>query len=124
MSPFRFFAGGTMGSGRQYLSWIHRIDWVEMIRWIVDSPAIAGPVNATAPVPIPNREFARALGRAMRRPSLLPAPSFALRLMLGREMAESLLLTGQRAIPQCALSHDFHFRYPEIDQAFRGIFGE
>jgi uncharacterized protein (TIGR01777 family) len=123
MTPFRFFVGGRMGSGRQYMSWIHRIDWIEMIRWIVETRGVTGPLNATAPAPVTNREFARALGRAMRRPALLPAPSFALKLMLG-EMAEPLVLRGQRAIPQCALSHGFHFRYPEIDQAFRGIFGE
>ena len=123
MTPFRFFVGGRMGSGRQYMSWIHRIDWIEMIRWIVETRSVTGPLNVTAPAPVTNREFARALGRAMRRPALLPAPSFALRLMLG-EMAEPLVLTGQRAIPQCALAHGFHFRYPEIDQAFRGIFGE
>ena len=123
MTPFRFFAGGSMGSGRQCLSWIHRIDWVEMIRWIVDTPAIAGPVNATAPVPVTNREFARALGRAMHRPSLVPTPAFALRLLLG-EMADSMVLTGACVVPQRAQSAGFHFRYPEIDQAFRGIFGE
>jgi uncharacterized protein (TIGR01777 family) len=123
MTPFRFFVGGRMGAGRQYMSWIHRIDWIEMIRWIVETRSVTGPLNVTAPAPVTNREFARALGRAMRRPALLPAPSFALRLMLG-EMAEPLVLTGQRAIPQCALAHGFHFRYPEIDQAFRGIFGE
>jgi uncharacterized protein (TIGR01777 family) len=123
MTPFRFFAGGRMGSGRQYMSWIHRIDWIEMIRWIVEVPSVTGPLNLTAPAPVTNREFARALGRAMRRPALLPAPSFALKLMLG-EMAEPLVLTGQRAIPQFALTHGFHFRYPEIDQAFRGIFGD
>ena len=123
MMPFRFFAGGPMGSGRQYLSWIHRIDWIEMVRWIVDTAAIAGPVNVTAPVPVTNREFARALGRAMRRPSLVPAPSLALKVILG-EMATPLVLTGQRALPQCALARGFHFRYPEIDLAFRGMFGE
>ena len=123
MTPFRFFAGGRMGSGRQYISWIHRIDWIEMIRWVVETPGLTGSLNVTAPTPVTNREFARALGRAMRRPALLPAPSFALKLMLG-EMADPLVLTGQRAIPQCALSNGFHFRYPEIDQAFRGIFGE
>jgi uncharacterized protein len=123
MPPFRYFAGGPMGSGRQYMSWIHRIDWIELIRWIVDTPAIDGPVNATAPVPVTNREFARALGRAMHRPSLFPVPSFVLKVMLG-EMAGPLLLTGQRVIPQRALAAGFHFRYPEIDQAFRGMFGE
>ena len=123
MTPFRFFAGGPMGSGRQYVSWIHRIDWVEMIRWVVDSPQVKGPVNAASPVPVTNREFAKALGRAMHRPAFIPAPAFALRLALG-EMADSLVLTGQRVVPQCALSRGFHFRYPEIDLAFRGIFGE
>lgn len=123
MTPFRFFAGGPLGSGRQYLSWIHRIDWIEMVRWIIDTPSVDGPVNASAPVPVTNRQFARALGRAMHRPSLMPVPGFALRLVLG-EMADPLVLTGQRVIPQCALSHGFHFRYPEIDLAFRGIFGE
>ena len=123
MTPFRFFVGGSLGSGRQYLSWIHRIDWIEMIRWIIDTPSINGAVNTTAPVPVTSREFARALGRAMHRPSLMPAPAFALRLLLG-EMAEPLTLTSLRAIPQCALSHGFHFRYPEIDLAFRGIFAD
>lgn len=121
--PFRLFVGGRMGSGRQYMSWIHRIDWVEMVRWIVDTPGAAGAFNATAPEPVSNREFARALGRALRRPSLVPAPAFALRLLLG-EMAEPMLLTSQRAVPAKARAMGFHFRYPTITQAFRGIFGE
>lgn len=123
ITPFRLFAGGPMGSGRQYMSWIHRLDWIEMVRWIVDTPAVSGPVNATAPAPVTNREFAHALGHALHRPSLLPAPSFALKLMLG-EMATPLLLEGQRVIPAHAKALGFHFRYPEIDQAFRGIFDE
>lgn len=123
MMPFRFFFGGRLGSGRQYVSWIHRLDVIEMIRWIVETPAVTGPVNATAPFPVTNREFARMLGRALRRPSLVPAPGFALKLLLG-EMAEPLLLTGQRVIPAKAQAHGYHFRYPEIDIAMRGIFGE
>jgi uncharacterized protein (TIGR01777 family) len=123
VTPFRFFAGGPMGSGRQYVSWIHRIDWVELVRWIVETPAATGPINATAPEPVPNREFARALGRALRRPSLLPVPGIALKLAFG-EMAEPLLLTGQRVLPARAQAMGFHFRYPEVDLAFRGIFGE
>jgi uncharacterized protein len=122
ITPFRLFAGGPIGSGRQYMSWIHRTDWIEMVRWIVDTPAAAGPINATAPAPVTNREFARALGRALKRPSLLPTPGFALKVLLG-EMATPLLLTGQRAVPARAEALAFHFRYPEIDQAFRGIFG-
>ena len=123
ITPFRFFVGGPHGSGRQYLSWIHRLDLVEMIRWIIDTPGVSGPVNATAPHPVTNREFTRAIGRALRRPSLLPAPGFALRVILG-EMADPLLLTGQRVIPAVAQAHGYHFRYPEIDIAMRGIFGD
>lgn len=123
MTPFRFFVGGPVGSGRQYMSWIHRIDWIEMVRWIIDTRALTGALNVTAPVPVTNREFSRALGRALHRPAFVPTPGFPLKIVLG-EMAEDLVLTGQRAIPQRALSHGFHFRYPEIDQAFRGIFGE
>lgn len=121
--PFRLFAGGRVGSGRQYLSWIHRLDWIEMVRWIVDTPAVEGPVNATSPHPVTNREFARALGRALRRPSIMPAPGFALKLLFG-EMADAILLGGQRVVPAKAQKLGFHFRYPEIDIAFRGIFGD
>ena len=123
MRPFRYFVGGRIGSGRQYMSWIHRLDAIEMVRWIVETPAVIGPINATAPDPVTNREFARALGRAIRRPRLVPAPAFALKAMFG-EMAEPLLLTGARVVPAKAQAHGYHFRYPEIDIAMRGIFGE
>jgi uncharacterized protein (TIGR01777 family) len=123
MRPFRFFVGGPLGSGKQYLSWIHRLDVIEMIRWIIETPAVAGPVNATAPFPVTNREFARALGRALHRPSFVPAPGFALKALLG-EMAQPMLLEGQRVLPTRAQQHGYHFRYPEIDIAMRGIFGE
>ena len=122
MRPFRFFAGGRLGSGTQYISWIHRLDWIEIVRWIVQTPEVASTLNATAPHPVTNREFAKALGRAMHRPSLLPTPGFALKIALG-EMSDSIL-TGQRVLPARAQRHGYHFRYPEIDQAFRGIFGE
>jgi uncharacterized protein (TIGR01777 family) len=122
MRPFRFFAGGPIGSGRQYMPWVHRLDWIEMVRWIVDTPAVSGPVNVSAPHPVTNAEFARALGRAMHRPAFLPAPGFAVRIVVG-EMAEAAL-SGQRAIPAKPLAHGYHFRYPEIDIAFRGIFGD
>jgi uncharacterized protein (TIGR01777 family) len=121
MLPFRYFAGGPLGSGRQYLSWIHRLDWIETIRWAIDTPAATGPFNATAPHPVTNREFAHALGRAMHRPAIAPGvPHVVLRLAVG-EIADSLV-TGQRAIPAKALAAGFHFRYPEIDIALRGIF--
>ena len=122
MRPFRFFAGGPIGSGRQYMPWIHRLDWIEMVRWIADTPAVSGPLNVTAPHPVTNAEFSRALGRAMRRPALIPAPKFAVKLAVG-EMADAVL-ASQRALPGVPLAHGYHFRYPEIDIAFRGIFGD
>jgi hypothetical protein len=122
MRPFKFFVGGPIGSGRQYVSWIHRLDWIEIVRWIVQTESAVGPVNATAPHPVTNRHLARALGHAMHRPSLIPAPSFALKLIVG-EMA-STILTGQRVLPDRIRKEGYHFRYPEIEQAFRGILGE
>jgi uncharacterized protein len=119
--PFRFFVGGPLGSGRQYFSWVHRLDWLEIVRWIVQTPDVRGPVNASAPQPITNKQLSRALGHALHRPSLLPVPPFALRLAVG-ELADSLL-TGQRVIPAVALARGYHFRYPDIDQAMRGLFG-
>jgi uncharacterized protein (TIGR01777 family) len=120
--PFRFFAGGPVGSGRQYMPWIHRLDWIEMVRWIVETTGVTGAVNATAPHPVTNAEFARSLGRALHRPALMPAPRVALKIVLG-EMADAAL-ASQRAIPANALAHGYHFRYPEIDIAFRGIYGD
>jgi uncharacterized protein len=120
--PFHFGVGGRIGSGRQYMSWIHRLDWIELVRWIVDTPDASGAINLTTPHPVTNRQFARSLGRALRRPALLPAPSFALRLVLG-EFANHVV-TGQRVVPERALSLGYRFRYPELDIAFRGIFGE
>jgi len=120
MRPFRFFAGGPLGSGRQYLSWIHRLDWIEMVRWAVESSAASGPINATAPHPVTSREFAHALGRAMHRPAIAPGvPQFVLKVAVG-DIADTLV-TGQRVIPAKALAAGFHFRYPEIDIALRGI---
>ena len=122
MRPFKFFAGGPLAGGKQYMSWVHRHDWVEMVRWIVDTPAVTGPVNVTAPHPVTNAEFSRALGRAIHRPALAPAPRIALKIALG-EMADALL-ASQRALPKRAQTAGYHFRYPEIDIAFRGIFGD
>ena len=120
--PFYFFAGGPLGSGQQYMSWIHRDDWVELIRWSLSNTAVTGPLNATAPNPVTNREFASTLGRVLRRPGRVPTPAFALRLALG-EMAEALLLSGQRVVPARAQSLGFAFRYPLLEPALRAAFG-
>jgi uncharacterized protein len=121
LPPFWFGVGGPVGSGRQYWPWIHRDDWIALVRWSIDTTAAAGPLNGTGPAPVTNREFARALGRALRRPAIMPAPRFALRLLLG-EMADALLLSGQRAAPAKALRLGFTFRYPTVDDALAALF--
>lgn len=121
LPPFKFGVGGSIGSGRQYWPWIHRQDWVDLLRWILRMPAVSGPINASAPNPVTNAEFARALGHALHRPAFMPAPAFALRLLLG-EMADALLLSGQRAVPTKAARLRFTFAYPNLDDALRAIF--
>jgi uncharacterized protein (TIGR01777 family) len=119
--PFKFFAGGPLGSGRQYMPWIHRDDWVALVRWTIATSSADGPINATAPNPVTNAEFSAALGRALHRPAFMPAPAFALRLALG-EMADALLLSGQRAVPAKAERLGFRFRFTQLDDALRAIF--
>jgi hypothetical protein len=119
--PFRLGVGGPVGSGRQYWPWIHIADWVDLVRFAIRTTAIEGPLNATSPTPVTNRAFARALGRALRRPALVPTPALALKLLLG-EMADALLLTGQRAIPAKGLQHGFTFRFATVDEALQDIF--
>ena len=110
--PFKLFVGGPLGSGRQYFSWIHRLDWVELVRWIIQTPEAAGPVNATAPAPVTNRELSRALGHALHRPSRCRCPPS--RCDLRWRLSDSLL-AGQRVIPSRALALGYHFRYPDLD---------
>jgi uncharacterized protein (TIGR01777 family) len=119
--PFKLGAGGPVGSGRQYWPWIHRSDWIALVRWALETSTVSGPVNATAPNPVTNADFARALGRVMHRPAFMPAPAFALRLMLG-EMADALVLSGQRALPAKAQSLGFGFKYARVHDALRAIF--
>ena len=110
-----------MGSGRQYWPWIHRQDWVDLVRWAIRTPESGAAVNATAPNPVTNAEFARALGRALHRPAFMTAPACALRLLLG-EMADALVLSGQRAVPRRAERGGFAFSYRTVDDALRAIF--
>jgi uncharacterized protein (TIGR01777 family) len=116
--PFRLFIGGPIGSGRQYMSWIHLHDWVSMVTWAIENSDVTGVLNATAPKPVTNKALGKALARAIHRPSLVPAPPFALRLLFG-EMADAMLLTGQRVMPKKALEMKFGFRYPDVDLAMR-----
>ena len=121
LAPFWFGAGGPIGSGRQYWPWIHIDDWVALARWTIAAPSSSGPFNATAPNPETNAGFSQALGRAMHRPSFMPAPAFAMRLILG-EMADALLLSGQRAVPANAERAGYRFKFARLDDALRDIF--
>lgn len=113
---FRFGLGGRFGSGRQWQSWISIHDEVAAIEHLLTSE-VSGPVNLTAPTPVANRDFADTLARVLRRPSFLPVPSFGPKLLLGRELAESLLFEGQRVLPG-VLTHDgFEFAHPELEAA-------
>ena len=94
-----------------------------MVKWTIATRAVDGPLNVTAPAPETNRDFAAALGRSMHRPAFMPAPAFALRLLLG-EMADALLLSGQRAVPEKAQRLGFTFGYPRLDAALRAIFNK
>jgi uncharacterized protein len=117
LPPFRLGVGGPVAGGHQYLSWIAPDDLVRLYLAALDDPAWTGPVNATAPEPVTNRELSQALGRVLHRPALLPIPAFALQALYG-EMA-SVITTGQRAVPDRALEHGFEFRHAAIDVVLR-----
>ena len=117
--PFRFFAGGPIMPGAQWVSWIHRRDHIGLIQWILTTPSVSGPVNAVAPEAVTMNRFCDALGRALHRPSWLPVPGFALRLALGE--LGTLMTTGQRVIPAKALSRGYVFQYPKLEPALGAI---
>jgi uncharacterized protein (TIGR01777 family) len=123
LAPFEFGLGGRFGSGRHWMSWIHRDDLVRLIVHAIAVPELAGPLNATAPEPVTNARFTQGLARALNRPAILPVPSWPLRRALGG-FAEELLLSGQRVYPDAALRSGFVFRYATIDQALRAIVGK
>jgi uncharacterized protein (TIGR01777 family) len=115
---FRAGLGGKLGSGRQWVSWISLEDAVAALLFAADTSSIAGAVNLTAPQPVTNAEFTGALARALHRPSMMPAPAFALRLALG-QMANETLLASQRAVPSKLLEAGFHFTHPALDDALQ-----
>jgi uncharacterized protein (TIGR01777 family) len=119
LTPFKLFAGGPVGKGQQWMSWIHHADVVGLFLLALDNGQAAGPINGTAPNPVTNRQFATALGRALHRPSFLPTPPFGLRVLLG-EVAD-VVTQGQRVLPQRALTLGYLFQYPTVDGALREI---
>lgn len=122
VSPFRWGLGGPVGGGGQWWSWISLDDEVRAILHVLDTE-VAGPVNLVAPNPVTNRDFTRALGRVLRRPAFLPVPGFALRLLLGSELADALVLEGQRVTPGVLLESGFEFEHPNIDDGLRAALG-
>jgi hypothetical protein len=119
-APFRWFVGGPIGSGAQWVSWIHVRDVVRALVFAMDGDALEGPVNVVAPEPVAMGDLARALGHALHRPSFFRVPPFALRLALGEGLAK-VLLTGQRAAPHKLLGAGFKFDFPRLEQALADL---
>jgi uncharacterized protein (TIGR01777 family) len=120
LPPFRMGFGGRLGGGRQWMSWIHIEDLVAVIRFALSREDLSGPINAVAPEPVTNAAFTAALARALRRPAILPAPPFALKLAFG-EVAGALMLSSQRVVPKRLTDLGFSFRFPRVDAALRQI---
>jgi uncharacterized protein (TIGR01777 family) len=117
--PYKFFLGGPIGSGKQWFSWIHRDDVVGIIKYTLEHESISGPINATAPHPVTNKEFSAALGNTLKKPSFLAVPGFIVKMTLGE--LGSVLLSGQRVVPEKALKAGYKFNYPEVNEALSAI---
>lgn len=117
--PYKLGAGGPIGSGKQWLSWIHVDDMIRLIDFCIQNDTISGPVNATAPNPVTNKEFGRALAKAMHRPNLFPLPAFIMKIIFGE--LSILLLEGQKVLPRVMLEHGFTFKYSFVDKALADI---
>jgi uncharacterized protein len=116
---FKKYIGGPIGSGRQWFSWVHIKDLAEAFSFLMKHPEVSGPVNVCSPNPVRNKDLAKALGKALHRPSFFPAPGFMIKLVLGE--FGSVILEGQRVIPRKLLKHGFAFQYPNIEKALRNI---
>jgi len=116
---FRLGLGATIGSGHQFMPWVHADDWAAMVTWMITDDRVTGAFNATAPESVTNREFTRTLGQVLRRPAVLPAPAFVLRAALG-EMS-SMLITGQRVLPAAAGQLGFRFAHRTLEPALRSL---
>jgi len=119
-TPFKLGVGGPIAGGDQYLSWIHREDEIGLLLWALDDEDVSGVINATAPQPATNRDFSKALGRALGRPAITPVPGLVLDLKFGREFG-AVLRGGQRVVPKRALELGYEFRHPNLDEALRDL---
>jgi len=117
--PFLLFGGGPLGSGRQYMPWIHADDLCRLLIWAAETPTVAGPINATAPNPVTMTDFAAAMGKALRRPSWFPVPGALVNLVAGE--ASAAVLASQRVFPSRALSLGFAFEYPDVGPALTEV---
>ncbi|WP_042355712.1 TIGR01777 family oxidoreductase [Bacillus rubiinfantis] len=117
--PYKLFAGGTVGSGEQWVSWIHVRDAIRAIVYLLENEQLSGPINLTAPTPIKMRDFGRTIGAVLQRPHWLPVPSFALKLILGQKSA--LVLEGQHVVPQKLLAAGFSFQFASLQHALEDI---
>ena len=119
---FKKYIGGPIGSGRQWFSWVHIKDLAEAFAFLIKHPEISGPVNVCSPNPVRNKDLAKALGKALHRPSFFPAPGFMIKLVLGE--FGSVILEGQRVLPRQLLKHGFTFQYPDIEKALQNILSQ
>lgn len=123
LTPFKLGAGGVLGSGQQYISWIALEDVARGLQFAIETPELAGPVNLVAPNPVTNREFTKTLGRVLGRPTIFPVPAFAAKLAFG-EMAEALLLASTRVAPTALEAAGFEFQHPQLEPALRHLLGK
>jgi uncharacterized protein (TIGR01777 family) len=117
--PYRLFVGGPFGNGKQWYSWIHMDDEVAAIRFLIENPEASGAFNLTAPHPLPNRDFGKTLGKVLKRPSLIPVPGFVMKAAFG-EVA-TVVLDGQRVLPEKLQALGYQFQFPELEPALRDL---
>jgi uncharacterized protein (TIGR01777 family) len=121
LTPFKLGVGGPLAGGNQYVSWIHIADEVGILLWALENEKVSGIVNATAPHPVTNKVFAKALGKALGRPAVVPVPGLAVDLMYGKEFGQ-VVRGGQRVMPRRALDLGYQFKHPELDEALEDLF--
>jgi uncharacterized protein len=118
LTPFKFGVGGVVGSGRQWMPWIGLDDLLGVLHFLLENEELTGAVNTVTPNPVTNEEFTKTLGKVLNRPTILPIPEFAIKLLFG-EMGEALLLQGQRMVPKVLLDNGFEFKFPDLEETLK-----